>query len=83
VARAPALPRIDSLLPVPRQSHGQPEEAAVTATEARKKLKEKGWKRHDRNGGERWTPPWNGLGFEPMSVTLETARRRLRKELKK
>ncbi len=55
----------------------------MTATEARKKLKEKGWKRHDRNGGERWTPPWNGLGFEPMSVTLETARRRLRKELKK
>jgi hypothetical protein len=56
----------------------------MTADEARKKLKEKGWKRHDRAGiGELWTPPWNGLGFMPLPVTLETARRHLRKELKK
>ena len=50
-------------------------------TETRKELKRRGYGRCDRASGpnisnELWRPPWDGIGFQPQSISFEDACKR-------
>lgn len=45
----------------------------------RRLLKAAGWIRHDRHTGEWWQPPWDGIGYAPTLITLESAWRKYKK----
>jgi hypothetical protein len=51
-----------------------------TKDDLRNWLRNKGWRRCDRASGdgpqELWAPLWDGVGFQPLSVTLPSAVRR-------
>ncbi len=48
-----------------------------TKEDLRNYLRSKGWRRRDRAGArgpeELWLPPWDGIGFQPLSKTLAGA----------
>lgn len=43
----------------------------------RRELKKAGWKREDRTHDnihfEYWVPPWDGIGFRPLAMSLNRA----------
>jgi hypothetical protein len=52
----------------------------ISAEEKRILLKAAGWRREDRKNQELWVRPWNGIGWQPIGITLQSAFKRLQKE---
>jgi hypothetical protein len=52
----------------------------LTTDDLRKYLKSKGWKRRDRRNQELWIRPWDGVGYEPLGITLRSAVKRQLKQ---